>query len=360
MGIGACTRARDRLRTAEAAELSSTQLCEELVRAFHLVTRFYGCALMTTDPETMLPSGGLVEGFSPDHCAPFWDNELADPDVNKFVDLARSPDPVATLAEALDGELERSPRYRRLYAGLGVADELRVAFMAGGSCLAVGVFVRAEADGPFTAGELTDVRALLPVATAALRRALGRMLTEASATAPVVILLDAEGAVTAMSAGGRRVLDELRLNVDGEVPGIIHAAASRVRQSRMPTTLTTRLRTRSGRWLRLHVAPMEGSRGTVALTVEPAPPDDLVRVLLESYGLTPRETEILLRLCRGLSTKEIAAELVISAHTVRDHLKAIYDKAGVGSRGELVAQLFSNHVLDRFHGSVAHVDAASA
>ncbi|GAA2805656.1 hypothetical protein GCM10010470_46140 [Saccharopolyspora taberi] len=43
----------------------------------------------------------------------------------------------------------------------------------------------------------------------------------------------------------------------------------------------------------------------------------------------------------GLPTAEIAASLFISPHTVRDHLKAVFGKAGVSSRGELVARLFS-------------------
>ncbi|MBT8241151.1 MAG: helix-turn-helix transcriptional regulator, partial [Acidimicrobiia bacterium] len=58
--------------------------------------------------------------------------------------------------------------------------------------------------------------------------------------------------------------------------------------------------------------------------------------------------------CRGIGTKEIAAELSISVHTVRDHLKSIFDKANVNSRGELVAGLFTNHFLERFHASVLH------
>ena len=47
--------------------------------------------------------------------------------------------------------------------------------------------------------------------------------------------------------------------------------------------------------------------------------------------------------------------MMISAHTVRDHVKAIYEKAGVNSRGELIAGLFTSHVLERFHDSVEHV-----
>ncbi len=75
-------------------------------------------------------------------------------------------------------------------------------------------------------------------------------------------------------------------------------------------------------------------------------------VLLDSYGLTPRETDLVLALCRGLGTKELAAELVISVHTVRDHLKAVFEKSGVNSRGELVAKLFTSHVLGSIHETV--------
>jgi DNA-binding CsgD family transcriptional regulator len=358
MGVAAFTRARDRLVAADAADLPSSEVCEQIVGAFHQVARFRWCAVMTTDPETLLPSGGVVEGFTPDDCIPFWDNELVDPDFNKFTELARRFDPVASLVETVDGDLYRSPRHVKLYADLDVADELRVAFVAGSSCLAIGVFVRPACEGLYTPEELVDVRALVPIAATSLRRALGRFLCDVSTEAPVVILLDANGRVTGMSAGGEEVLDDLRVDgVDGELPGVIQVAAAKARWNRSAANLTTRLRGRSGRWRRLHVSPMEGTVGTVAVTVETARPDDLVQVLLDSYGLTPRETEIALRLCRGLAIKEIAADLVISSHTVRDHVKAIYEKAGVNSRGELVAGLFTTHVLDRFHETVQHVGA---
>lgn len=173
--------------------------------------------------------------------------------------------------------------------------------------------------------------------------------------APAVILLDGDGTLSAMTEGGRQVLDDLRSDVDDEFPEIIRVAATRARWSRTTTHLTTRVRGRSGQWLRVHVSPIQGDVGSVAVTIELARPDDLARILLESYGLTPRETEIALLLARGFSAKEIAAELAISHHTVRDHVKAVYDKAGVSNRGELVANLFANHVLDRFHESVTHL-----
>lgn len=41
-------------------------------------------------------------------------------------------------------------------------------------------------------------------------------------------------------------------------------------------------------------------------------------------------------------------------HTVHDHIKAIFDKAGVNSRGELVGKLFSEHLLESMTENIAH------
>lgn len=54
--------------------------------------------------------------------------------------------------------------------------------------------------------------------------------------------------------------------------------------------------------------------------------------------LTPREEEILTLLSKGFVSKEIAVKLGVSYETVRDHLKHIYEKLHVHSRGEAVAR----------------------
>jgi len=52
--------------------------------------------------------------------------------------------------------------------------------------------------------------------------------------------------------------------------------------------------------------------------------------------LTPRETQVLQLIAKGLSYQRIAETLGMSPHTVTTHIKQIYRKLAVNSRGEAV------------------------
>lgn len=62
--------------------------------------------------------------------------------------------------------------------------------------------------------------------------------------------------------------------------------------------------------------------------------------VFQSDILSRRENEILVLLSKGLRYKEIAAQLFISIETVRTHIRNIYEKLQVKTRGE---------ALSRFH-----------
>lgn len=64
----------------------------------------------------------------------------------------------------------------------------------------------------------------------------------------------------------------------------------------------------------------------------------------QTYGLTPRETEICSYLVRGRSAKHIAEELVISENTVWSHVKNVYAKTGAAGKNALI-ELFEKSAL---------------
>jgi DNA-binding NarL/FixJ family response regulator len=61
--------------------------------------------------------------------------------------------------------------------------------------------------------------------------------------------------------------------------------------------------------------------------------------------LTPREREVLERIARGLTNRQIAGELFVSLNTVETHRRHLLEKLGVHSRAGLVAQALERGLL---------------
>ncbi|OAB40430.1 hypothetical protein PBAT_24335 [Paenibacillus antarcticus] len=103
------------------------------------------------------------------------------------------------------------------------------------------------------------------------------------------------------------------------------------------------IRMSEGPYLVIRASRLNSFDGHIQLIIsfEPASPADMLPIIAEAYGLTDREQHIVDGVIRGLSTKEVATNLHISAYTVQDHLKSIFTKSGVNSRRELIWQFHS-------------------
>ena len=99
---------------------------------------------------------------------------------------------------------------------------------------------------------------------------------------------------------------------------------------------------------------MGGGAKRVAVIVEPAHPARITPLLMAAYGLTEREQEVT-RLLQGAPTGAIAESLVISPHTVQEHLKNIFEKTGVRSRRDLVGRVFFSHYEPRLRDNEQRV-----
>ena len=64
-----------------------------------------------------------------------------------------------------------------------------------------------------------------------------------------------------------------------------------------------------------------------------------------AHGLSPRELEVLRLVAGGKSNREIAAELVISEHTVARHVQNIYAKLRLSSRAAATAFAFEHDLV---------------
>jgi DNA-binding CsgD family transcriptional regulator len=69
--------------------------------------------------------------------------------------------------------------------------------------------------------------------------------------------------------------------------------------------------------------------------------DDLSEIACHTFGLSKRETEVFVYLCRGYSSTYIAETLVLSVNTIKSHVRHIYTKMSVSSKSEFLKKVGS-------------------
>jgi DNA-binding CsgD family transcriptional regulator len=354
-------RRRDELVwRARRADGAAGVFAEAAVRLRRLVP-YAAAAWVTTDPGTGLPTGPtLIEDLdevSPAQCSEHWRHEFVDGDVNLFRDLARADVPAGALRAAV-GDPSRSARYRAFVRPLGFEDELRAVLRVGDVAWGAVTLFRKPGEPAFDRGETELVASLsdpLGEAIRASAQPTGPLPGLVSQGQPGLMLFDADGELVSISEQARAWLEELPADqrlptaLGVEVPmwlmvTMFHARAATGGDG--DGTARARARSLRGTWLVCHAMCLhDGSRpvGQTAVVIEPARPAEIAPIIIDAYELTPREQDITQLIARGASTSDIAGELHLSTHTVRDHVKEIFRKVDVNSRGELVARLFAEH-----------------
>jgi len=105
-------------------------------------------------------------------------------------------------------------------------------------------------------------------------------------------------------------------------------------------TPPTRLRRGQRGWLTVHASRLSGpATPQIAVVLDTAGAPQVSSLILAAHGLTPAQTRVAALVIQGRSTNSMVDELHISSNTLQEHLHAVFDKLGVGSRRELIAAL---------------------
>jgi DNA-binding CsgD family transcriptional regulator len=318
---------------------------------------FDGTCLLTFDPATLLPTGGVTVDGLPAAVLPRLNQiELREPDVNKFTALARGRQPAASLGAATGGDLDLSIRQRELRRPSGFGDELRVVCRDDTGTWGALTLLRAVGRPLFTPADVRFAASLAGILAEGLRRAVmfAAARDAGGGGAAGVLVLAADDTVKMANRAAERWLGELGADDTAGASGLPVAVMSVAARARAAAAggaaflARARVRTRAGRWLVVSGSLLgDGPDAAVAVLLDPARPPELAPLIADAYGLTERERLVTELVARGLSTNEIAGRLHLAAYTVQDHLKSIFEKSGAGSRGDLVARLFFDHYAPR-------------
>jgi DNA-binding CsgD family transcriptional regulator len=318
--------------------------------------------IATVDPSTLLLTGTHKFGdlYGRDEHDDEWGlREYGEPEVDSFIALSKQEFPAAGVHARTGGQVHRSARLVEfMRPHYGYADEARVVFRDGGQVWGgAALFREPGGDEGFDQADLDLLASLSTVMSAGMRAGLLTRLADAPplrSMGPAVLVVGADGTVQQMSAGAEDRLADLAGGASAATPtGIISALVGAARG--FAAGLTTvpprcRVRSRSGMWLVLHASPLSprGERhGDVVVTIDEARPPEIVPLVVAAFDLTQRERDVTQLVLQGVDTKEIASTIHVSTYTVQDHLKSVFDKAGVRSRRELIARIYFDQYVPR-------------
>lgn len=202
--------------------------------------------------------------------------------------------------------------------------------------------------GDFSEAESVLLEALVGTLTRAVRETQARTFVEDAErlelSGPAVLLLSPALDVLSQTPTAGVALRQLNPPGEEPIPDPIPAAAINVgaallarEAGRAVGAPWSRVHLGGGCWVTLRAERM--SDAGIAVTIETSTPAERREVFALAHGLSPREREVLARLCAGADSRAIARELVLSEHTVNDHVHAVLAKTGSATRQVLLSRV---------------------
>ncbi len=355
-------RVRQDVDVVARAGLNLDTFLEEAVESVARAVPWVGACIATHDPSTHLLTSARKYGYLRDlneHDHEFGLIEYGSVEPTAFSELAKAESPAAGVHHLTHGNIEESGRMNAfMKPRFGFADEARLLFRAGEQVWGAMALFRGPEDPPFDGVEIDFLASLSAPLAHGVRTGVLTRLVDApppvSLFGPAVVIVGADDQIVQMSVGAEERLGGLATGAAAADPlspvASLVGAARRYARGDTDVPPRCRVRTASGMWLVLHAGPLSaaGDRaGEVVVTIEEARPPEIVALVVAAFGLTSRERDVTQLVLQGVDTKEIAATLHVSAYTVQDHLKSVFEKADVRSRRELIARIYFEQYVPR-------------
>ncbi len=350
------------------AGLDVDTFLEEAMASIERAVPCVAACVATVDPSTLLLTATRKYGdlTGRDEQDGEWGLlEYGEVESSSFRELVRQDVDAVIVGELARREATPSRRLEGFMVPyFGFTDELRVVFRDHGQVWGAASLFRGADSPAFEADDRALMASLSEMLSTGVRAGLLTRFGETAVSVPsgpAVIIVGPEGTVRQMSTGAEERLRDLVGNeTSAEATGVIGSLVGAAR--RFAAGLTdlpprARVRSRSGQWLVLHAARMSprggGDQGSdVVVTIDEARPPEIVPIVVAAFDLTARERDVTQLVLQGADTKEIAAALHVSAYTVQDHLKSVFEKAGVRNRRDLVARIYFDQYVPRLNTSI--------
>ncbi|GCE02002.1 helix-turn-helix transcriptional regulator [Embleya hyalina] len=307
-----------------------------------------GLSLLGTDPATGLALGSFSfwHQYDPDLVGALVMHQYLAGAPQRPAAPAASSSPAVVVGTETDGSAD--PGLREILTAHGAGSGLRLLLRDRHGLWGALGLLRCEGVAPFDQDDARRAARLVPALVAALRRyaTAGPLCPEVPPLPAGVITIGPDHRIKAVSPQAHRWLDRWSTRtIPSWTPNTLFVSlslAARTAARRQDTSIPLICAPPAvcGRWITCQSQALDAdATGDVALVIQGATWDLVLPSLCEWYGITPRERDVVTQLRTGASVKQIARRLDLSAHTVNDHLKAVFRKTGADGRDELVAAI---------------------